>query len=190
MRSCIEVAVASLFAANGRPDHSPHTGRTVSTNRPYLSSKNQRGRALRHSARELEEVAVMQRALADPQPGREARSSKGRSRRGLRTAVLTGSVLMLLGGTAVADLVGLPLNGAQVNSDSPPGSIRRSAPRNRTSPAVRSRAARGCPGRCSASRRAERTRSSAGRLPTACGRRAATARSVGARARARRSAAR
>ena len=65
----------------------------------------------------LQEVDVIKRTLADPEPSQEARLLKRRPRRGLRAAVLTGGVLLLLGGTAVADLVGLPLNGAQVNSD-------------------------------------------------------------------------
>jgi len=60
---------------------------------------------------------VIKRTLADPEPSQEARLLKRRPRRGLRAAVLTGGVLLLLGGTAVADVVGLPLNGAQVNSD-------------------------------------------------------------------------
>ena len=43
--------------------------------------------------------------------------SKVRRRRARRVGVLAGGVLLLVGGTAVADLIGLPLNGAQVNND-------------------------------------------------------------------------
>src|SRR5262249_29484374 len=45
------------------------------------------------------------------------RFSKGRRRRGKGVAVLAVGTLLLAGGPASADLIGLPINGSQVNND-------------------------------------------------------------------------
>jgi hypothetical protein len=59
----------------------------------------------------------MKQTLAGPHEGPATTESKVRRRRGLRAALLTGGVFLLLGGSAMADLVGLPTDGSQVNND-------------------------------------------------------------------------
>ena len=51
----------------------------------------------------------------------EGRSSKVRRRRARRVVLLAGGMLLLAVGSAMADLVGLPADGTQVNNDSAAG---------------------------------------------------------------------
>jgi hypothetical protein len=60
---------------------------------------------------------VIKSTLAGPNEGPATMESKVRRRRSLRVALLSVGALLLLGGSAMADLVGLPTNGSQVNND-------------------------------------------------------------------------
>ena len=53
--------------------------------------------------------------------GAERKTPKRRRSMARRAVVLAGGVLLLAAGTASADFLGLPVNGAQVNSDQPSG---------------------------------------------------------------------